>query len=736
MSSASKRLSLPRWGMLSRATARLSRRLRYISIRSKILLLPSIALLGLLAYSVYTISASRANIHTLERFAANTLPVMSLAAQANQGLIETQATFSQALGDKDEFLIEDAVKLAQTARQKIQSIKTKDPSYAPRVTELVALWDRYVEKSKLAVTGIISGQGDMQSFQALATEKQAAYQQVRDALNKLGSDSETSFKSALTEAAAQATRASWIGASATVVLLLLTVLAALLIDAAIRQPIERLNQAIGQVARGDFDVHVEDEGKDALSTMCRSFNSLLVDLKAAISETNQVLAAVERGNFSQRVAADLPGDLATLKHGVNAGADSVQRTMRALDAVMDALARGDFSARMSEDVEGDSRVKVDRAMHLLQESLEELRTSMTATAEGNFKRRIDADLPGDLGVLKQAVNQSLNALDLALSEISATTDALANGDLSRRVQGLYAGTLGALTSSLNGSLDSLSEVIGEVASTAEDVSNGADEISSGNSDLSGRTERQAAALEQSAASIKSLLESARQAAENSRQTSELTVGALENSRHGAEVVSKAGDSMEGINQSSRRIADIIGLIDSVAFQTNLLALNAAVEAARAGEHGRGFAVVASEVRNLAHRTASSAKEIRDLISDSNQRVHEGTDLVAATREQLEAINASNERVAQLSREAASAAQDQSSGLQELSRAVDDLESVNQQNSSLVEEVSASSESLRERAVQLRTMVAGFRLQDADSAVRQSSAVVAKLALQRAARTPA
>ncbi|MBB4133065.1 MULTISPECIES: methyl-accepting chemotaxis protein [unclassified Xanthomonas] len=735
MSSSAARFSLPHWGAFSRATGRLSRRLRYVSIRTKILLLPGIALLGLLVYSTYTISSSRTNIHTLERFAANTLPVMSLAGQANQGLVETQATFTQALGDKDEFLVEDAVKLSQTARAKIESIKTKDPSYTQRVDQLVALWDRYVDKSKLAVGGIISGDGDMQSFQALATEKQAAYQQVREALNKLGTDSESSFKSALTEAAGQATRASWMGASATVMLLLLTVLAALLIDAAIRQPIERLNQAIGQVARGDFDAHVEDEGKDALSTMCRSFNSLLMDLKAAISETNQVLGAVERGDFSQRVVADLPGDLATLKHGVNAGADSVQRTMRALDEVMDALARGDFAARMSEDVEGDSRLKVDRAMHLLQESLEELSASMTATAEGNFKRRIDADLPGDLGVLKQAVNQSLNALDLALTEISATTDALANGDLTRRVQGRYAGTLGTLTSTLNGSLDSLSEVIGEVATTAEDVSNGADEISSGNSDLSGRTERQAAALEQSAASIKSLLQSAQQAAENSRQTSELTVGALESSRSGADVVGKAGESMAGINQSSRRIADIIGLIDSVAFQTNLLALNAAVEAARAGEHGRGFAVVASEVRNLAHRTASSAKEIRDLISDSNRRVHEGTDLVTATREQLQAINASNERVAQLSREAAVAAHDQSSGLQDLSRAVDDLESVNQQNSSLVEEVSASSTALRDRAVQLRATVSRFRLQGSAETAQQTSAAIAKRALQRAAGTP-
>lgn len=710
MSSIVRRMSLPGWGQIAQLNARLSGQLRRLSIRAKIMLLPVIALIALLSYCAYTIAVSRSNIHTLERFAGNTLPVMSLAAQASQGLIETQATFTQALGDKDEFLVEDAAKLGQATRAKILEIKSKDPAYTQRVGQLLTMWDGYVEKSSQAVSGVISGQGDMTTFQALVAEKQQAYQKVRDALTQLGVDSESSFKRALNDAAAQSNRASWIGTSLVAVLLLLMLCIALLVDAAIRQPIERLNHAIGQVAQGDFTVRVEDRGNDAISTMCASFNSLLSALNAAIGETNRVLAAVGRGDFTQRVEADLPGDLAELKRGVNHSADSVQRTMDALDAVMDALYAGNFAARMSQDVQGESRGKVDAAMGLLQRSLDELKLSLSAAAEGDFSRRIDAELPGDLGALKQAVNQSLEVLEHAFGDIAATAGALAQGDLTRRMHGDYAGTLRELAQSLNGSLDSLAEVISEVAETAADVSLGVNEMAAGNADLSARTERQAAALEQSAASIASLLESSRQSAENSRQTSELTGSALLSSRNGAEVVGKAGHSMIEINKSSKQIGDIVGLIDSVAFQTNLLALNAAVEAARAGEYGRGFAVVAGEVRNLAHRTATSAKDIRSLIAESNQRVSEGTGLVNSTRDQLDAINTSNERVAALAREGAVAAQDQSEGLQELSRAVTDLEAVNQQNSALVEEVAASSDTLRERAQVLQQTVSRFRLQ--------------------------
>lgn len=330
-----------------------SRRLRYLSIRSKILLLPAIALAGLLGYFVYSAAVLSANTGTLEGFSDRTLPVMTLAAQANQGLVETQGLFTQALGDRDEFLIEDANKQAATTREQLLAIKATDAAYAERMDELAALWDRYVERSGTAVAGMIAGDGDMEAFQALAAEKQAAFESVRNALAQLAKDSEASSHAAIAGATARSRAAMRVGLAIVLVLSLLAVVAVVLVDAAIRHPIERLDQAIAEVARGNFSVRVEAEGRDAISAMCHSFNALLVALNAAIAESNDVLAAVGRGEFGRRVDADLPGDLARLKTGVNASADSVQKTMDALDAVMDAMARGDFAARMSAEVQGE-----------------------------------------------------------------------------------------------------------------------------------------------------------------------------------------------------------------------------------------------------------------------------------------------------------------------------------------------------------------------------------------------
>jgi methyl-accepting chemotaxis protein len=208
----------------------------------------------------------------------------------------------------------------------------------------------------------------------------------------------------------------------------------------------------------------------------------------------------------------------------------------------------------------------------------------------------------------------------------------------------------------------------------------------------------------------------RQNTENAQQADTLAQGASEVAQRGGRAVGEVVETMQDITTSSGKIAEIVGVIDGIAFQTNILALNAAVEAARAGEHGRGFAVVANEVRSLARRTTESAKQIRGLISSTGERVNEGNRLVGESARQLEAITASSENIAKLSKEAAQSAQEQSNGLKQISQAIGDLESVNQQNSALVEEVAASSASLAERADKLRAAVARFKLTVAGDAV--------------------
>jgi len=687
---------------------RLTRPFSYLSIRVKILILPGVALVALAVSLLITRSISHRNTEALNELSGHTLPVMTLVGSVNVGLIDVQSQFTQAIGDKDEFELEDAVKASKQVRASLEEIAQKDPTFSKRVTELLALWDHYVTTSTSAVKGLIDGKEDMQTLQQEAKEKQDAYTSIHTALQKLDDDSQATIVGRLDEASTSAKRAALAGTVILFVVAAVLLFVSMLIEFAVRTPIEKLREVLREVANGNFGVHVEAEGSDAIAAMCKAFGSLLSDLNAAIKETNTVLACVAKGDFTRRVSAKLPGDLATLKRGVNESANSVQRTMDALDAVMDALVEGDFSARMRVDVEGKSREKVDRAMTLLQQSLEALGSTMSAAAEGDFSRRIEADLPGDLGVLKSAVNQSLDGLAAAFSEISATTQALSEGDLTRRANGEFSGSLGRLTSALNSSLDNLVTVIRAVAETADEVSSGAEEIARGNADLSERNERQAAALEESASSIEELLSTARVTADNCRQTAEITHKASEDSRLGAEVVQRTGKSMGAIIQASRSIGEIIGLIDSIAFQTNLLALNAAVEAARAGEHGRGFAVVASEVRGLAQRTTASAKEIRNLIVVSGDRVAEGNALVDESSSKLEAIAKSSENIAQLTSEVTNSVQEQTTGLQQISKAINDLEAVNQQNSTLVTQVAAASSSLTERAAHLRETVASFR----------------------------
>jgi methyl-accepting chemotaxis protein len=257
--------------------------------------------------------------------------------------------------------------------------------------------------------------------------------------------------------------------------------------------------------------------------------------------------------------------------------------------------------------------------------------------------------------------------------------------------------------------DSLKRVVAGVRANSESVATASSEIAQGNSDLSSRTEQQASALQQTAASMEQLGTAVRHNADNARQANQLAQGAAAVATQGGEVVGQVVQTMKGINDSSRRISDIIATIDGIAFQTNILALNAAVEAARAGEQGRGFAVVASEVRALAQRSAGAAREIKTLISDSVERVAEGTALVDRAGTTMTEIVQSIQRVTDIIAEISSASSEQSSGVQQVCQAVTQMDHATQQNAALVEQSAAAAESLKQQAGQLVQSVAVFKL---------------------------
>jgi methyl-accepting chemotaxis protein len=296
-----------------------------------------------------------------------------------------------------------------------------------------------------------------------------------------------------------------------------------------------------------------------------------------------------------------------------------------------------------------------------------------------------------------------------VAELAQSLQRLADNDLSQPLHSRSRDELGRLTLAMEGFRQQLAGTLAGVRASAEQVAHGSQEIAAGNQDLSARTENQASALQQTAATMEQLSTTVRHNASSAQQASNLACGATDVAVRGGEVVGQVVQTMKGINESSRRIADIIGVIDGIAFQTNILALNAAVEAARAGEQGRGFAVVAGEVRSLAQRSAAAAKEIKTLISASVERVGEGTRLVDEAGQTMNEIVSAVQRVNDIVGEISTASAEQSSGVAQVGQAVTQMDQATQQNAALVEQSAAAAESLRGQARQLVDAVAAFRL---------------------------
>ncbi|HBT52010.1 MAG TPA: methyl-accepting chemotaxis protein, partial [Erwinia persicina] len=286
---------------------------------------------------------------------------------------------------------------------------------------------------------------------------------------------------------------------------------------------------------------------------------------------------------------------------------------------------------------------------------------------------------------------------------------IADGDLTQPVNDFGRNCVGKLVPLLRAMQDSLRDAVSSIRSGTENIHRGAAEISSGNNDLSSRTEEQASALEQTAASMEQLTATVKFNADNARQASSLADNASLTASKGGKLVSEVVSTMQGIAGSSKKIAEITTVINSIAFQTNILALNAAVEAARAGEQGRGFAVVASEVRNLAQRSAGAAKEIETLIADSVSRVDTGSKLVGEAGSTMDDILQSVAEVTEIMKQIASASEEQSKGISQVGTAISEMDSVTQQNASLVEQVSAAASALERQTEELTLSVAKFRL---------------------------
>ncbi|MGC8520829.1 MAG: methyl-accepting chemotaxis protein [Steroidobacteraceae bacterium] len=357
-------------------------------------------------------------------------------------------------------------------------------------------------------------------------------------------------------------------------------------------------------------------------------------------------------------------------------ADAPTATFGPLAAALDSLRKGVCAAR--------AKVEHEQA---------QLRTAQEAQPREN------------------AAHKALLAqLQQSLSAIREVVDATVAGDLTRRVDTrLESAELRAMGEAVNSLVLNMGTIVQGIQSTAGDVNRAADEISTGNENLSQRTEEQSSSLEETASSMEEMTTTVKQNADNAAQANQLALMARDQAERGGIIVNQAIAAMSDINQSSKKIADIIGVIDEIAFQTNLLALNAAVEAARAGEQGRGFAVVASEVRSLAGRSATAAKEIKGLIQDSVRKVEDGSARVTQSGQTLEEIVASVKKVSDIVAEIAAASREQSAGIEQVNRAVMQMDELTQQNATLVEQATTAARNMSALAETLDQNMARYRL---------------------------
>jgi methyl-accepting chemotaxis protein len=440
----------------------------------------------------------------------------------------------------------------------------------------------------------------------------------------------------------------------------------------LRNIVGEIREMVAAANQGDFSTKMSLNGKVGFTKeLAELLNSLSNVSETGLNDVTRVATALANGDLSQKITKDYPGVFGQTKNGVNSTVDSLTKIVEEIKIIVeDAAIRGSFSTKM--DMNGKA---------------------------------------GYTKTLSELLNQLSTVTDTGLRDVVRVAQAMADADMTQSITADYPGLFGQTKDAINTTVNNLQKLVIDVKSSVDSIGTASKEIASGNTDLSQRTEEQASSLEETAASMEELTSTVKQNADSANQANQLAHNASTVAQKGGSVVQQVVGTMSSINDSSRKIVDIISVIDGIAFQTNILALNAAVEAARAGEQGRGFAVVAAEVRNLAQRSAAAAKEISALIGDSVQKVEVGTKLVDDAGKTMEEIVNAVKRVTDIMSEISAASNEQSQGIEQINRAITQMDEVTQQNAALVEEAAAAAESLEEEAQSLTRSVGVFKLSE-------------------------
>ncbi|OUS07929.1 hypothetical protein A9Q81_00850 [Gammaproteobacteria bacterium 42_54_T18] len=505
---------------------------------------------------------------------------------------------------------------------------------------------------------------------------------------------------------------------------------------------ERLNTVVEwadlteELAKQDIDEALAAENariKQALDNV--TANVMVADADLNIIYMNDAVVAMMR-NAEPDIRTDLPQFSVDTLDGTNIDIfhknpahqrGLLERQSATLDS--EFLLGGRTLRVIANPIKDDAGARLGTVVEWMDRTEEvaiqkEIDNIVSSASMGDLSARVDeSNKTGFFKNVSTGLNNLVGVCESVIGDLGGVLGAMAEGDLTKQMTGDYEGDFAGLKNNANKTIDQLTSIIGEINESSIQVLSGAEEIAAGNTDLSQRTEEQASSLEETAASMEEMTSSVKQSSDSVTRANDLAITTQSKAEEGGAVVAQAVDAMDKIRDSSKKIADIIGVIDEIAFQTNLLALNAAVEAARAGEQGRGFAVVAGEVRNLAQRSAAAAKDIKDLINDSVAKVGDGTILVGRSGDTLAEIVKSVQEVGTLIGEVALSAEEQTSGIEQVNQAVSQMDEMTQQNAALVEEASAASEAMSDQAKQLGQLVSFFNTSSAGGSARGGAALL-------------
>lgn len=485
--------------------------------------------------------------------------------------------------------------------------------------------------------------------------------------------------------------------------------------------ISSISSVMSALHEGDFDKRVEAPLKGQLASLKNDINSSVDNLALIIKDISNVMASVSEGDFKQQVSCNANGQLLTLKHNINDSVMSLDTAVSEISTVMMAISQGNFDKTIEKKMNGQLNTlkgDINNSVTNLSTVIAELARVMAAMRNGDFSQQLNTQMQGQLANLQNDVNSSLLITADAISEVTSVLSGLAQGNLDQQVKREYKGVFASLKQDVNQTIEKLTSVITSIQDSADKVSLSASEIASSNIEISQRTEEQAANLEEASASSSNMLDEIAQIAKQSSEAVTLAENAQSTATEGGELSKQTVTAIIEVNKSSKDINEIVSVIDEIAFQTNLLALNAAVEAARAGEHGRGFAVVANEVRELAGRSAASAKQIKNIIGNSNQKISQGTALANSSGDKLDQIVSAVEAVNHMIVSINSSSITQQQAIREVDTVVQRLTTLIQENSAITEETMAAAKQMSDQANTMRQLLQYFSLQEATGTALQ------------------